>query len=134
PLLPSIRVAPLRRPFDGRRQVADDRVEPDIDLLVRVFLPARQGNGDAPIEVARYGSRLEVANELEGVLAHVRTPVVMALDPRLQLVTKRRQVEEEVLGFLELDGRVAAALVRIDQVDRVELVAAVLALVASRRV
>ena len=37
-----------------------------------------------------------------------------------------------MLRFAKLDRRVAAALVRVDEVDRVQLVAAVVALVASR--
>ena len=37
-----------------------------------------------------------------------------------------------MLGFAKLDGRIAPALVRVDEVGRVELVAAVVALVATR--
>src|SRR5207245_3152768 len=99
---------------------------------VRIVVPAGERDLHAPIGVVRDGSGLEVANELERVFADVRTPVAVTLDPFLQLVAEGGQVEEEVLGLLELDGRVASTLVRIDQIDRVELVAAVLALVASR--
>src|SRR6202521_3052380 len=37
-----------------------------------------------------------------------------------------------MLGFAKLHRRIAASLVRLDQVDRIELVAAVVALVAAR--
>src|SRR5258706_14103979 len=56
----------------------------------------------------------------------------MALDPFLQLLTEGGQVEEVVLRLAKFHRRVAAALVRIDEVGRVELVAAVVALVAPR--
>ncbi len=97
-----------------------------------VVLPAGQGDRDAPVQVAGDGAGLQVAHELEGVLADVRPPVVVALDPLPQPVAERRQVEEEMLGLAKVDRRIAAALVRVDEVDRVELVAAVVALVAAR--
>ncbi len=56
----------------------------------------------------------------------------MLLDPVLELLPEGGQVEEEMLGLAKLDWCVAASLVRLDQVDRVQLVAAVVALVAAR--
>jgi len=50
----------------------------------------------------------------------------------VQLRAEGGQVEEEVLSLLELDRGIAAALVRVDQVDRVQLVATVVALIAAR--
>src|SRR5260370_28971495 len=56
----------------------------------------------------------------------------MALDPFLQLLTEGGEVEEVMLSLAKLDRRVAAALVRIDEVGGVELVAAVVALITPR--
>ena len=58
----------------------------------------------------------------------------MALDPAFQLLAESRQVKEEVFSLTKLDRRSAASLVGVDQVDRVELVAAVVALVSARGV
>ncbi len=122
----------LDGPLDRRGQVSDDRVEPDVDFLVRVVLPAGQRHRNSPVEVACDGAPLEVARVLERVLPHVGAPVVVPLDPFLQLLPEGRQVEEEMLGLAELHWCVAAALMWLDQVDWVELVAAVVALVAAR--
>ena len=65
PLLPGIRLAALARPLDRGREITDDRVEPYVDLLGRVLLPARQRHWHAPVEVSCDGPRLEVAHELE---------------------------------------------------------------------
>src|SRR5207245_4983275 len=95
-------------------------------------LPAGERNRHAPVEVAGNRSRFQVAHYPERVFADVRPPAVVLLDPPLQLLAERRQVEEKVLRLPKLHRRVASALVRIDQVDRVQLVAAVVALVAAR--
>src|SRR5207248_4802924 len=132
PVFPRLRLAALRSPLDRRGQVTDHRVEPDVDLLVWVVLPARERSRHAPVEVARDRPLFEVAHELQRVLADVGPPVLVVLDPRGELGAERGQVEEEMLCLTKLDRRITAALVRIDEVGRVELVAAVVALVAAR--
>ena len=54
------------------------------------------------------------------------------VEPCLQGVGQRRQVEEEVLGLDELRDLAVDPRARVPQVGRVELVAAVVALVAAR--
>src|SRR6202011_4347664 len=86
----------------------------------------------ASVEVSRDRTRLQVANELQGVLSKIGPPVVMALDPFLLLFAACGQIEEEMLGLFDLNRPIAAPLMRLDQIDGVELVSAVVALVAAR--
>src|SRR5260370_32336236 len=132
PVFPRVRLAARSGPLDGGGQISDDGVEPDIDLLVWVVLPTWKRHGDSPVQVARDGPWLEVADELERVLADVRAPVVVLFDPLLELVAELRQVEQEMLGLPKLDRRVASSLLWIDQVDGGDLIAAVVALIATR--
>src|SRR6266545_1975947 len=84
-------------PLDGRGQVPDHRVEPDVDPLVRPVPPAVERNGHAPVQVARYRPRLQVVEEVEGELEHVRPPVArLGLQPGAQHLGERRQVQEIV--------------------------------------
>ena len=53
------------------------------------------------------------------------------LQPGAERLGERRQVEEEVLGLDELRRLAVDPAARVDQVDGVELVAAVVALVAA---
>ena len=129
---PGVRVAAAPGPLDGRGQVPDHRVEPDVDPLVRPVPPAVERNGHAPVQVPRDRPRLQVVQEVEGELEHVRPPVArLGLQPAAQHLGERRQVQEVVLGLAE-DRRLAVDLgPGVDQVGRVELVAAVVALVAA---
>ena len=63
---------------------------------------------------------------------HVRPPALLRGEPRLELLGERRQVEEQVLRLAELRRRAVDDRARVDQVDGIELVAAVVALVAAR--
>jgi len=65
PVLPRVRLSAVGGPLDRGRQISDHGVEPDVDLLVRVVLPAGQRDGHAPVKVARDRARLEVAYELQ---------------------------------------------------------------------
>ena len=129
---PGVRVAAAPGPLDRRGQVPDHRVEPDVDPLVRPVPPAVERNGHAPVQVAGYRPRLQVVEEVEGELEHVRPPVArLGLQPGAQHLGERGQVQEVVLGLPE-DRRLAVDLgPGVDQVGRVELVAAVVALVAA---
>ena len=134
PVAPRLRSAAIPRPLDGRREVADDGVEPDVDPL-RLLRVALDGNRDAPVDVPRHGARLQIVDERQREVAHVRAPVRLPFDPRPKTVGELGQVEEEVRGLAELGGRPVDDRVRIDQIGRVELVPAVVALVpASLRV
>ena len=130
PLPPRLGCAARLRPLDGRGQVADHGVEPHVDPL-RVLGIAVDGNGNAPVDVARHRARLQVADEPEREVAHVRTPVRLRLDPCLEPFRECRQVEEKVLRLAELRDGAVDDRARVPEIDRVELVAAVLALVAA---
>ena len=109
--------------------VADRRVEPDIEDLA---LGALHGHGNAPVEVARDGTRLQAAVQPALDLAvDVGAPLLVALqDPLAQplLIVLQREIP---VGGLLLDGRGAAQLaVRVDELLGAEGAAALLALVA----
>jgi hypothetical protein len=74
---------------------------------------------------------------IEQVLAepqHVGAPAFAGVQPLAERVRHRGQVEEEVLGLDELRRLPIDLRAGVAQVDRVELVAAVVALVAARGV
>ena len=134
PLPPGVGVAAAPGPLDRRRQVADDGVEPDVEALVGVVLPARQRHRDAPVDVAGHRPGSQVLEQVEAELQHVRAPEplgLLAVQPLAEGVGQCRQVEEEVLGLDELRHLAVDPAARLDQVGRVELVAAVVALVAA---
>ena len=54
------------------REVADDGIEPDVEALGWLVFPP--GNWDAPVDVARHGTRADVFEEVLGELDNVRTP------------------------------------------------------------
>ena len=132
PVAPCLRLAAHARPLDARRQVADHRVEPDVDPLVRVLGVAGDRDAHSPVEVARHRTRPDVVDQPEREVADVRAPAGSRLDPAPQRVGERRQVEEEMVRLAELGRRAVDLRARIDQVGRVELIAAVVALVAAR--
>ena len=130
---PGVRVAAAPRPLDRGGQVADHRVEPDVDPLVRPVPPAVQRNRHAPVQVPGDGPGLQVIEQVEGELEHVRAPVTrLGLQPAAQHLGERGQVEEVVLGLGEDRCLAVDPGLRVDQVGWVELVAAVVALVAAR--
>ncbi|MPM42372.1 hypothetical protein SDC9_89037 [bioreactor metagenome] len=131
PGLPGVRVTGPGRPLDARRQVADHGVEPHVQPLHRLVTPAVQRHRHAPVEVAGDRPRLQVVDQVLGELDHVRPPVLAGLEPLGERLGQRRQVEEEVLGLDELWRLTVDPGARVDQVDRVELVAAVVTLVAA---
>ena len=49
-VFPALRLAAVLRPLNGRRQIADDRLEPDVDALAVVAL---QRQRHAPVDVSR---------------------------------------------------------------------------------
>ena len=132
PLAPRLGVTRTARPLDRGGKVADHRVEPHVQALVRVVDPAGHGDRDAPVDVARDCARLDFAEQADREVQHVRAPALARLEPRQIRVGERRQVEEVVFALLE-DRCFAVDLGdRVDQFVGVELVAAVVALVAAR--
>ena len=131
PLAPRLGVAAAAGPLDGRGQVADDGVEPHVEALVRVVDPAVHRHWDAPIDVAGDGTRLHLAEQALGEVDDVSAPAGAAVEPGEVGVSERRQVEEVVLGGFEDRGFAVDFGLRIEQVGRVELVAAGVALVAA---
>ena len=134
PLAPAVGLAEAAGPLDRGRQVADDRVEPDVEPLGRLVAPALERHGDAPVDVAGHRARADVVEDVEAELDDVGAPRaarLAALEPLAQRVGERGQVEEEVLGLDELRRLAVDLGPRVDQVGRLELVAAVVALVAA---
>ena len=131
PLAPLLRVALAAGPFDGGRQVADHRVEPHVQLLVRIVDPSRHRHGDAPVDVARDGAGLDFLEQADGEVDDVGAPALAGLEPREVRLGERRQVEEEVFGLLEARGFAVDLGDGVDQLVGVELVAAGVALVAA---
>ncbi len=135
PLPPAIGVAGAAGPLDRRREVADDGVEPDVEALGGVVLPALERDRDAPVDVARHRARAHVLEEVLAELDDVGPPRargLTAVEPLAERAGERRQVEEEVLGLDELRRLAVDLAARVDQLVGVELVAAVVALVAAR--
>jgi hypothetical protein len=94
----------------------------------------RQRDRHAPVEVARDGARLEVGDEVLAELQDVRAPAGTGLQPRAERIGEGRQLEEELRRLLEPRGLAVDLAARVDEVLRVELVAAAVALVAARAV
>ena len=132
PFAPLLRVALAAGPFDGGRQVADHGVEPHVQLLVRVVDPALHRHRDTPVDVAGDGARLDFLEQAQREIDDVGTPALAGLQPRLVGFGERRQVEEVVLGLLEARGFAVNLGDGVDELVRVELVAAGVALVATR--
>ena len=128
---PSVGIAAAVRPFDGGRQVAYDGVEPHIELLSRIILPAFHGNGNAPVDVAAHGAGTNIRQQVEGEFENVGPPIVPGLQPCGEFLGERGQVEKEMLGFYKLWGFPIDFGDRVDKVRWVELVTAVVTLVAT---
>ena len=119
------------RPLDRCREVADDGVEPDVDPLVVAILVPLDRDRNAPVEVPSDRPRLELLHEVQREPPDVLPPVRLAGDPARELVLERGEIEEEVLRLAKDRRRPVDSRARLDQVDRIELVAAVVALVAA---
>ncbi len=118
-------------PLDAGREVADDGVEPDVDPLVVALLEARERDRHAPVEVSRDRPRLELPEEIEREAPNVGPPVALAADPLRETVGEGGEVEEEMLRLAELRGAPVDARAGLDQIRRIELVPAVVTLVAA---
>ncbi len=132
PVPPGVRLAALLSPFDRRREIADHRVEPDVDPLLLVLGVAGDRDPHPPVQVAGDRPRPDLVEQPEREVLDVRAPVVVGRDPAAQAVGELRQVEEEVLRLPELGDGAVDPRPGLDQIGRVELVAAVVALVAAR--
>ncbi len=98
PVAPRLWVAAVLGPLDGGREVADDRLEPDVEHLVVVALV--HGHRDAPIHVAGHGPADQAAvDEVARKVDDLRPPMfLVVVDPLGQrILGDGRQVEEEVL-------------------------------------
>src|SRR5205807_4071777 len=84
-----------------------------------------------PVQVPGDGPGLQLGDVVERVGADVGSPVLAAGDPVPELLREGRQLEEELLGLSKDRNLAVDPRARLDQVDRVELVPAVVALVAA---
>ena len=132
PGAPRLGVAAAARPLHGGGQVADDGVEPDVEALGGLVLPA--GHRDAPVDVPGHGARADVPQEVLGELDDVGPPGAGGLalvEPGTQGLGQGGQVQEPVGGLHELGGLAVDPRARADEVGGVELVAAGVALVPA---
>ena len=130
PVAPCFGCPVVLGPLDGSREVTDHRVEPHVDAF-RLRRVALHRHRNAPVDVTRHRARLEVVDEREGEVPDVRPPAGLRLDPRAKPIRERRQVEKEVLRLPEFRRRPVDDRVRLDEVGRIELVTAVVALIAA---
>ena len=131
-IAPAVGFAAARRPLFRGGQVADDRLEPDVDALVVV---AVERDGDAPVEVAGDSPVFQAAFEkADGEVADVGLEVVLPPHPFEQLVFEGAQAHEEVFGFAYLRRAAAQSAGHADELFGVERPSAGVALVAARAV
>ncbi|MPL95483.1 hypothetical protein SDC9_41654 [bioreactor metagenome] len=131
--------AGLVRPFLGRGDIFDRRVEPDVEDLAFHALPRRalELRRHAPGKVAGDAAVLQPV-AIEQPFLRDRSgqhrPVGLAVDPGGKLVLHLGLPQEQVLRLAHLEiGRARDHRARVDQVDRVELLGAIVALIAARR-
>ena len=105
---PGVVVAVGPGPFDGRREVADHGLEPDVDALV---VPAVERDGHAPVDIAGDGAVLEaLAQHAFGEVEHVGAPEVLAVvEPFLERLLEGGEAEEVMLGGAQFGGRAGVA-------------------------
>ena len=128
---PGIRLPALAGPLDRGREVADHRLEPDVDALV---LPPLDRHRHAPRDVPRDRPvRQPLAQHPPREVEHVRAPMLLALrNPLAQRLAETAQLQEIVLGLAQLRRRPRLPRTRIDQLDRVQLRPARIALIPPR--
>ena len=138
PALPAGGAEPGRvSPFGGGADVLDRRVEPDVEDLALHPRPglAAAPDRDAPVEVAGDAAVLKPLAVVEPLLrdrGREHRPVGLGVEPVPQPVAHQALPQVEVLGLAHLEvGRAGDRRARLDQVGRVELLGAVLALVAA---
>ena len=133
--LPRLGLAHLRGPLAGRRDVADRRVAPDVeDLALGVDAGLRRdvrGHRHAPRQIAGHRAVAEAAGHPRSDLArHVGLPVLLGLEPRLEPGLERAERREPVRRLAGLGRRVAQGALRLDQLERAQRGATLLALIA----
>ncbi len=123
PLLPGAPALGLSlAQFLSVADVADGRVKPHIEHLAVGTL---DGNGDAPVQIARHRTGLQTIVEPRFALAiDVAAPLLVTLqnplfEPALILV----QGQEPVGGVLEHERSVTVLGVRVDQFGRIQVAA-----------
>jgi len=130
PRAPGLGVATVVGPLDRRGQVADHGIEPDVDALRLRRIPLHR-HRDSPVDVTCHCAGLQIVDEGKRKVADVRAPARFRLDPGPQPVGELRQIEKEVLRLTKRRCRAVDDRARVDEVGRIELVAAVVALVAA---
>ena len=124
-------------PFLGAGDVFDGRVEPDVEDLALHARPGRgpAPDGHAPGEVAGDAAVLQTFAVVEPFARDrggEHGPVGLAVDPGGELAAHRGLAQVEVARLAHLEpGRAGDRGARVDEVGGVELLGAVLALVAA---
>ena len=134
----SRRPLPWRRPIRRAGDVFDGRVEPDVEDLALHAGPVLVAflDRDAPVEIAGDAAILQAVAVVQPFLGDrggQDGPVGLAVDPGVASRPSSGLAQIEVLGLAHFQiGRAGDGRARVDQVGRVELLGAVLALIAAR--
>ena len=129
--------AGLLGPFLRARDIFDRRVEPDVEDLAFHPRPGRPFElcRNAPAQIAGDAAVLQPLAVKEPFLrdrGREHRPVGLAVDPGGQLVLHRRLAQEQMLRLAHLQiGRARDHRARVDQIDRVKLLRAIVALIAA---
>ncbi len=119
-------------PFYAGGEIANHRIEPHVQSS---GFPTIQRDSHTPINIAGDGATVQpVHNEVAAEAHHVRAPVRLVLIQILdQFRLEASQIKEEMFALAhdQLIRRVAF-VTRINQLGRIQQIAAVVALVAAR--
>ena len=115
--------------LNGVRHIADGRVEPHIQHFSFCTL---DGYGNTPVQVARHGTGLQIHLQPRLTLAvDVGAPLLVTLqNPLLQPLLIFVQGQIPVLRLFQHGGRAADGRLRVDELRRTQVAAALLTLVA----
>ena len=125
-------------PFLGAGDIFDRRVKPDVEDLALHAGPVLCSvfDRDAPVQIAGDAAVLQAVAVIEPFVGDGGCeygPVGFGVDPCLQIVTQVGLLEVEVLCFALFQiGCARDGGARIDQIGRVELFCAIVALIAAR--
>src|SRR5215217_7344684 len=129
-LPPPVGLSDVLGPLHRRGDVADAGVEPHVEALV---LEARFGDGDAPLDVPRYGPLLETpVDNAEDEILDRGAPVLLSGDVFPQPLGELGEVEVEVRRLPDLHRPARDLGVGFYQLVRLVPRAAIVALVSPR--
>ena len=132
PILPCRRCASVLCPFNGGRQIPDDRLKPHVKAFA---LPAIERHRDAPVEIARNRAAMQpgLFHRVARRFDYIWTPVLLiSCQICAQLWGKFGKVKKKMLSIAQLQREVAGLGTRFNQLRTVEHASASIALVTAR--